>query len=234
MKRLRALALAVVALGIVPVKAHAADIFWDLAQLAGSNGDKGTSLTILNGGFGSLLLTTIAPTDVFVKGFGSPALDSEKGIGTCLFSAGAPCAGDEIGETVGTGSLFLNTSGLLAGSSLTHLFLGSLQTGEGWGVFFSDAAGACEAIASGSYTALASGTGDTDGATTGVDVTDVAATHHKCYRFDPFFATAGGHDYLLAAVTVSVPVPEPGTMGLLATGLVALTGAGLLRRRSKK
>lgn len=233
MKRLRTIAMAVAALGAVPATARA-DIFWDLVSLIGSSGDKTVSITISNGFFGSLLATTIAPSHVFSKGFGAPALDPEKGLGVCLFTAGVGCAGDEIGEIAGTGSLFLDTSGLAPGSTVTHIFLGSLQTGESWAIFFSDGAGACETAAG--YAALpgGSGTGDTDGATTGVDVTDIPAAHHKCYRFDPIFASAGGHDYLLAAVSVATPIPEPGTMGLLATGLVALTGAGLLRRRSKR
>ncbi len=41
------------------------------------------------------------------------------------------------------------------------------------------------------------------------------------------------NDVVFAFSNVSV-VPEPGTMGLLALGLVGLSGAGLVRRRSAK
>ena len=41
------------------------------------------------------------------------------------------------------------------------------------------------------------------------------------------------NDIVFAFSNVSV-IPEPATMGLLAIGLVGMSGAGLLRRRNRK
>lgn len=49
----------------------------------------------------------------------------------------------------------------------------------------------------------------------------------------PFTPDYDYNDVVFAFSNVSV-VPEPGTMGLLALGLVGLSGAGLVRRRSAK
>ena len=48
----------------------------------------------------------------------------------------------------------------------------------------------------------------------------------------PFVVKQADAVYVSAA-SITTPVPEPGTMGLLAMGLVGLTGAGFIRRRKK-
>jgi len=215
-------------LAAAPATARA-DVLWDFVQLIGSNGDKGTSTgAIANGAFGTFTAFTDAgtpSTHVFAKGFGAPITDGEKGLGVCSIPVtGGPCAGDEIGEVVLTtpqGSLYISFS-LAAGSVLNTLYIGSLQTGENFSISWS-ATGAV-----GTYTnLLTSGTG-----VGGTDILAVAAGDHRFYRFDPA-GGAGGHDWLVQAASVETAIPEPGTMGLLATGLVALSGAGLIRRRRK-
>jgi hypothetical protein len=224
------LAASVAMLAAAPATARA-DVLWDFVQLIGSSGDKGTSTgAIANGAFGTFTAFTDAgttTTHVFAKGFGLPITDAEKGLGVCTTDgAGAGgCLGDEIGEVVQTvpgGSLYISFS-LAAGSVLNTLYLGSLQTGENFSIYWS-ATGVA-----GTYTnLLLGGTG-----VGGTDIIAAAAGDHRFYRFDAAGGT-GGRDWLVQAASVETAIPEPGTMGLLATGLIALSGAGLIRRRRRK
>ncbi|HEX7025457.1 MAG TPA: PEP-CTERM sorting domain-containing protein, partial [Gemmatimonadales bacterium] len=138
--------------------------------------------------------------------------------------------GNEIGDadtSIPGGSLFLDFSGLDAGTVLTQIFLGSVQPLEGATIMAWNGA---------SYVSIYDALGGSVGDVVTFDYTPAMAALYGALpklRFD-YKAPLSGElsDYLVMGATVS-PVPEPGTMGLLATGLVALTGAGYLRRRKK-
>lgn len=245
MKRLSTLAASLALLAAYPATARA-DIYLDFVNLIGSSGAKTGSITFGTGGFGNITASTdpATPTSqVYSKNFGAPTGDAEKGLGVCSsvnpgFTVGVGdaannCAyGNEVGDAVLTvpgGSLFVDFSGLTATTTLTQIFLGSVQTGEGGTirVFFG---GNYNTIL---YDALGGGVGDVVTFNYTGAMVGLYGARPKL-RFD-YKAPASGNlsDFLVSAANVSTTVPEPGTMGLLATGLVALTGAGYLRRRKK-
>ena len=128
---------------------------WDFTGLiATADGvqDWGTSKTITNGTFGSMVATSGAGAHVTSKGRELPVGDTERGLGLCLV-VGQVCSGDEVGDG-GPGSLFLNLNGVLpAGSTLTQIDLGSVQIAEGWKISYSYTGGA-------PFTLLSSGEGN--------------------------------------------------------------------------
>lgn len=248
--------LALVTFGLlaaIPATARA-DILWDLVHAAGAGNDLGTSAVLslrvgaapapakdvcgvtgtLTCGFitasagGTLRVAGnnydaggdnggLGPTGVY-----SMSANTEKGLGIC--AAGACPSFSEIGEI--TGSLFLNISTVANSGPLNHIWFSSVQAGEGYATFYSTDSGA-------TYNALAGCSGI--GPTIGTEVADcaVAVTGITNLRFDRNASGTGSNDYSVQALRFNSIVPEPGTMGLLATGLVALTGAGYIRRRKK-
>ena len=107
---------------------------WDLVQLTPAGGDLGASIDLNNAPFGKITASSPgANTHVFGKDFGQdPLTDSEKGLGLCLTTNG--CIGDNEIGTVGGGldPLLLTFFVLPSNSVLTHISLGSVQTGEAW------------------------------------------------------------------------------------------------------
>jgi len=219
---------------------------WDLVHEAGSpNGNRGASLLISAAGNGSITASSGDATNMRVwvndwdtGGDGGWALDVEKGLGlgscpggTC--STNDAVTGHEIGSvntTVGTGSLFLNLSAVTSGN-LSHLYLGSTQTSEGYSV-------SGKANTADPYTLICSGTG---GASQRSDCAVNPGLNIKFLRFDPV-AVGAGHDYVAQALAFVQPVtrgctftqgywknhPDAWPVSSLTLGTVTYTKAQLL------
>jgi PEP-CTERM motif-containing protein len=257
MKRINALATSIALLAAVPATARA-DILWDLVHAAGSGGDYGTSkvlnaanqIGLVCGASNSLTCGTItasSQTDVHVYGNdydnggnngGSGALGAynmagvpEKGLGMCFAGSGtngcdlASPPFHEVDIAPATGPLYLDLSLVANSGALNHLWLASVQAGEGYEVYGS-LAGTGPTTGT-TYVLICSGSAPT----IGDDIADCAVGAN--YKFLRFHSVTNG-DFSVQALRFSSVVPEPGTMVLLATGLVALTGAGFVRRRNKK
>jgi hypothetical protein len=259
MKRFIALA---VLLAAFPATARA-DILWDLVWAGNSGGDYGISrglnaldqIGMVCGPSNNLtcgVITVATTTAVHVYGNdytqivggggaqnngGAGALGAysmgtiaEKGVGMCIPGGSAPndCASasppfKEIDGLAGTGPLFLDLNTTLNMGPLNHIWLSSVQINEGYEIYYSTT------TIGGAYTLLCSGNQPTIGA----DVADCAVNTGLGIKFLRFNSVTFG-DFSVQALRFNSIVPEPGTMGLLATGLVALTGAGFIRRRNKK
>ena len=171
---------------------------------------------------------------------------SEKGLGLCIAgNATAPNGCDaaappfkEIDGDVPVNNLFLNLTGVLNSGGLNRIWLSSTQVNEDWNIFGTTAG----VIGDGStgYVLICSGSGNVttgQGASGFADIATCAVDPSAGYKFLKFVSGSGdafAGDFSVQALRFSSVVPEPGTMGLLATGLVALTGAGFIRRRNKK
>jgi hypothetical protein len=172
---------------------------WDFVQLSGSEGAQGNTRTYTIAGAGSITASVSATSpisEVYSKGFAEQVDDDERGLGMCQDRGpNGGCASDEfeIGDATETGtfaSLYLDFTGLVAGSSVTSVTLSSLEAGDGWSVSAS-----------------------TDGSTysrfsTGVSTSETAMTipvpaGTKYLRFDVGAGTSGANNYLVASVTTS-------------------------------
>jgi hypothetical protein len=174
---------------------------WDFVQLAGGEGDQGNSTTFTMPGAGSVVASATA-TDpgkarVYSKGFLEPVGSDERGLGLCRdFGDAGICLSDkdqEIGEDFGGDgvfpSLFLDFTGLTAGSVVTSVTLSSVQTSEGYSVSWSTDGS--------SYTLLQSDVGPGPGAIVSIPVPETA----KFLRFD--VGPGGlGNNYLVQSATV--------------------------------
>ena len=121
------------------------------------------------------------------------------------------------------GPHFLDLTGLIAGSVVNSV-TASVPLGEGYAVWWS-----ADNV---TYSLLAAGPG-TDGScdNTGSCLVTIPVGAGKNFLRFNIGAGAGGNDNLVQSLIVAVP--EPGAMGLLATGLVGLAGVGFIRRRRK-
>jgi hypothetical protein len=111
--------------------ASAQTTLWDFAALLGNTGpcqDLGGTEAVAQTGFGTIdLVAELGGTLLTVKGGNLPVGDSERGLG---LAQGSPCNGDEVGDG-GAGTLLMSFSNVLpAGSTVTEVQLGSLQSGE--------------------------------------------------------------------------------------------------------
>jgi hypothetical protein len=229
----RSLVYAVAVVVAAPTVARADDV-WDFVKLAGTNGVLGQSFLFTNGSLGSIRAFTSSGFRVTSKGYNVPIPNEEKGLGLCIWNGSRCDSGDEIGDFNSTGILYLDLTGLI-GSTPLSLFLASVQAGEGWNVAFSSSATCTTGT---SFGAPSSGAGPNSGAW-GVNLG--IASSVTCIKFTPVDNGAGGEDYLLQSLTTvqgggstEEVVPEPATMGLLATGLLSLGGAGRIGRRRKR
>ena len=257
MKRLSVLAVALLA-GI-PATARA-DILWDLVHDAGAPGATGSYGTTTKAGLtpGSVCgttntltcgtITALSNSALFVSGNdydnggnngGSGSLGaynmlafSEKGLGLCVAgNSVAPNGCDatgpgfkEIDGDAGVNNLYLDLTGVLNSGPLNHIWITSTRTGEDWIMEYTTG------LIGGAYTEICHGSGANNGHT---DIADcsVPVAAITFVRFRSVSGDGFSGDFGVQALRFSEIVPEPGTMGLLATGLVALTGAGFIRRR---
>jgi len=189
---------------------------WDFAALIGTTSgvqDWGASKTIPNGSFGSMVASVTGTiTHVTSKGLENPVGDTERGLGLCYIIAPASaCTGDEVGDDSRVditpfSHLYLNLNGVLpAGSTLTQIDLGSVQTTEGWKISYSTTG------IGGPFSLLSSGEG-LGGNNVGDNVTITGAplplpTANLVLRFEKNTAASGNasadNDYVLKSVTTS-------------------------------
>ena len=171
---------------------------------------------------------------------------NEKGLGICVPGSTddrTGCNGSgiyhrEIDASGGTTPLYLNLTGVLNSGPVNHIWLSSAQnnsggaTQEGWEIWGSLVG---TGVTTGtSYVLLCSGAGQT----IATDIADCAIPTTG-YRFLQVRSVGFG-DVSVQALRFGTPAagfevsPEPGTMPLLATGLMGITGAGLVRKRRRK
>jgi hypothetical protein len=227
MSRARMLAVSALLVAAVPATARAQS-FWDLVSLQNPGATcctynaSATNYTIFNGAESVFLFQgdpTITNNQVSLKWHSDNVAPlDEKGVGLCRLNAQRVCEGDEIGDQE-TGWLAIDLFGL-GTNVVTSVTLASLSDGEAfWFAYCTDgAATTCDAPQLGTSFA-------------GV----LTLTAPQTQRYLVFKNGTGGpigNNYLVQGFTTTVP--EPGTMGLLALGLVGLSGAGLVRRRRKE
>jgi hypothetical protein len=179
---------------------------WDFVALAGGEGPQGNPKTFTIAGAGSVVASAAPPgglafpnqVQVFSKGFALPPGSEERGLGLCReFGPGGDCLGgsdDEIGDPWPDGfspALFLDFTGLAAGTTVQSVTLSSLQLSEGWLI---------SASTDGStYTQLSTGTADGTSTYEPTFTIAVPATT-KFLQISPG-PGSGGNNYLVQSVT---------------------------------
>jgi hypothetical protein len=192
---------------LVPVEAR-----WDFVGLLNAGPgchEWGSSETISQAGFGSIVASATG-ANVTSKGQELvPGDDTERGLGLDLDLAAGCNFGSEVGEISPltdpyNAFLFLDLNGVLpAGSVLTEIELGSVQTTEGWLIYYSTTG------IGGPYILLSQGEGNGSNNTPpdGDVFISVASlpTANLVLRFDRNDAASGqgttGNDYTVKAVT---------------------------------
>lgn len=184
---------------------------WDFVDIAGGDGPLGSPATFTVPGGGSIVASatvTDPRTEVYAKGFAEPFGSDERGLGICAdFGAGGQCvtsSDDEIGDVVPTvnglvyPSVFLDLTGLTAGSTVPSVTISSLQDGEKYSAWWST-----DGV---NYTMFSSGTGS---AATLPILTIPVPSGAKYLRFDP-----EGGNYLVQSVSVvtTTTLPAVGRM----------------------
>ncbi len=207
-----------------PVAARA-DFIWTFYNLNGAtNGTVLASPQTVSStpaGF-TVTLTAIADTTnladhtgvLFVKDLGIGSDD--RGVGVCRGSApgAATCAGPGDGEIVGTEALRVD---LPAGLSNVSLQFSSLLVNEVAHVWAGSVGGT-------SLGTVTQGPGDTS------DFASFAVPNG--FDGQSLFVTADTNDFLVYGMAGTAPVPEPGTLMLLGSGLLGL-GGFVWRRKSR-
>jgi hypothetical protein len=242
----------VAALLVAPATAVGQSTFWDFVALNGApaqpaafganalyNGAAGQ--IVANSFFGSVSFTAqlgpgtspgYNPLVVFLHRPDAQTAGDGKGVGVCTQFGGptdpaGPCDADrEIGHNYneqqrsGVEWLILDLNGLRPGSAFQSVTLASLQNRQTY--YF-------QVCSDGAFLDCSTYAGAGNQTTTSIHTVNLPSAdwNKRWARFGPGTNHVGG--YVVHAITTSLP--EPGTMGLLATGLVALAGAGLLRRR---
>lgn len=206
----------------IQLQALVTNVTWDFTGLlAAGDGchEWGASKSIANGANGSIVATTGGGAILTSKGQELGVGDTERGLGLNM-NASVPCEGDEVGDitprgTAYTGIMFLNLNGVLpAGSSLTQIDLGSVQTAEGWKVSYSTTG------VGGSYSPLSSGEGNgannvgdnivITGAPLPLPVANLALKFEK--NTDASGNATTDNDYVVKSVTTSFDVPGSCTL----------------------
>jgi hypothetical protein len=204
MKRIVLMALLALAL---PLAAFAGNI--DFSNAGGTLSGSSAGLTL--GSTGSRLIS--------VQGLGLDTCSSASPCGTVTFTTGALTSGNlSTGAMFAAGGTFVITGNGTDGLPNGVIFNGTFSSAVSWTP--SGKVGVDGTIL---YTLSGSITGTYNGHT--VDGATIQITFNTGKNGFIESATLGSGD------TVISPVPEPGTLGLLGTGLVGL--AGVVRRKLK-
>jgi hypothetical protein len=181
---------------------------WDFVALSGADGPQGNPKTYSISGAGSVVASasvTDPATQVYSKGSADAPGTAERGLGLCRnVGTGGACVatnGDfEIGDVWPDGavpSMFLDFTGLTAGSAVTSVTVSSVQFTEGWSI--------ASSTDGSTYTTFSTGTG-TDSTNAVYTIPVPAGTNYL--RFDAGPGSAG-NDYLVQSVTVTTQPFSP-------------------------
>jgi len=191
---------------------------WDFVAIAGASIPLGNPHTFTQTGAGDIDASAapVAFTNqfqVYSKGFDQPVGSAERGLGLCQQFAPGPnqCLGAadaEIGDPWGGGlnpSIFLDFTGLAAGSTVLSVTLASLQTGEGWAVYTST-----DGL---TYVPFAGSTGTSDGTSAYLPTITIPVPASTKYLQIAPGPGAFGNNYLVQSVTTVTTPPNLGTQG---------------------